>query len=291
MNFRILRISFSLPSLFFSLLANAQPSVLGEWANFRNGGAEEVERGQCAVRLVEERRYTIFPSHIDNVEYDAVYATMLHWHWIVKKRPTCALPKAASKSVYIQLRTWGVDLRPLVGNRRFKATASFKSCVGEFCADKESYTQERFETNLDFSTTGILIDDGVDKGAEKIIFQPITSLQREANSIMREFLDALSRLTPPKVGIFVDNRVDFLAFPRTREDMVVAMENYYRARLENHSAYVIVQAYKLEKVKNRWPEFPIVHAIVSHKQTDGSQFPEAIDLVFDGTSWKLLILN
>lgn len=291
MKYIICHIGISLIFLLFSLPTNAQPSILGEWASFQNGGADSLEQGQCGVRLIEERRYTILPSKMDNVEFDAVYATILHWHWVVKKRPSCALPKTSSKNVYMQLRTWGIDVKPIAGNAKYKANAIFIKCTGDFCDNKEGYWQKPFETTLDFSTPGVLIDGATDKGMGRIVFRPVADLQRESNSISREFLDALGRLTPTSLGGFVDNRIQLTIIPRTRDDMLAAMEKYYRSRLENHSGYEIIQAYKLGVVKGHWPELPVTHVVVSHKQTDGTQFPETIDLVLDGATWKLLTLD
>lgn len=272
--------------------ALSQSSILGEWANFRNGGADNLEQGLCVARVVEERRYRVMPSRLDGAEYDAVYAAIVHWHWIVHKKPDCALPDLQTKSAYMQMRTWGVDLAPVAsGIGKYKAAAKFMKCVGEYCAAKYDYWQKPFTSTLDFSVSGLLTDDPRDGGVAPMTYRPLSDLQRESNAIAREFLDALAALRTGAFAGFVDRRVQMTIIPRTRDDMAAEMERYYHGRLENHAGYEIVQAYKFDAVKGQWPELPITHVVVSHKQSDGTQVGETLELVLDGGVWKLLVLT
>lgn len=268
-------------------------SPYGEWANYENRGVRITDEGACIIRVIQERRYRIMPSKIDSKQFDGVYSTIFHWNWVARNKASCSLEGHEPKTAYMQIRSWGIELKSGTGGSRFTAHASFMPpCKGEFCDDRKNFSQQPFSTTLDFSTSDVLKDFAEDfTDAEPIIFRPIANVQRESNTVAAEFLSKLVALRPDSIAQFVVKNVDLKTLPRSKEQAIAAMEKYWQTRLVNNAGYEIIQAYLMNANKEAWPFAPITYIVVSHKQTDGTQVGEILELIKQDDGWKILMLQ
>lgn len=264
-------------------LAHSEPDINGQWSNYLDMGLGRSNDGKCVYRQFEERRYSI--SSMPPDAWTGLYSNVLHTRWVFTPRDNCSLPSIKQASIYIQTRSWTLDIRAIAPNR-YGIMATYLNCWGLPCYSGVGH--DSFTTVLD-ATDGELRDATEDAAdVPQLSFYRRDATVARATAIAETFMKSWSRT------LSKDNSAeDILALfdplsVRNKDGSRAMVRNYIATRMDKSVKFAVLEAYLLESDVNQATTPLLLHFSVRHYQATGENFGETYELIQRDGKWRLL---